>query len=57
MLTDQGMALIAEVIAAALLCLAIVSFRIYRATLFLTCTAVALILLLGAVTLLIEFSA
>ncbi len=57
MLTLEGAALIAELIAAALFLFALIGFGMSRSTLLLVCCAAAVLLLLVAATVVIESSA
>ncbi len=57
MLTLEGAALIAELIATAFLLFALIGFGLSRSTLLLACCAAAVLLLLIAATVVIESSA
>jgi hypothetical protein len=54
MLTTEGAALIAEVVATAWLVIALVGFNIRRTTPWLVCAAVAALLLLSTVMLIVD---
>ena len=56
MLTFEGAALIAEVIAAALLIIALIGFRVRRTTPWLLCAAIALAMLMTTVAVIVDAS-